>query len=336
MAESANCAVQLFAYGGCEGLRVVDLPVPEPGRGQVRVRVLASSLNYTEVLIRRHLYPQTSAKRPPFTMGYDLVGVIDAMGPGVSGFVRGDRVADMTVTGANANYCLLRAEDLTRVPDDVDPAEAATLILSWMTAFQLLHRAAKVKAGQRVLVHGAAGAVGQAALQLGRLAGLRMWGGVRENQAGIVRELGAIPVIYEREDFTSILPAGFDIVVDGIGEDGYRRSLKALRPGGQLIAIGYSSSVQSNKRMFSIIGQIARLYLWRWLPGGKIARFYSINAMRARQPDWFKHDLEELFALLRKGEIKPSIARRISFDQVAEMHDLMERGGLPGKIVLIP
>ena len=141
--------------------------------------MLASSLNYTEVLIRRHLYPQTMRLRPPFVMGYDVVGEIDQIGDGVRDFQIGDRVADMTVVGSNAEYRTLRAGDVARVPAGVDAAEAATLILSWTTAYQLLHRAARVQRGQRVLVHGAAGAVGQALLVLGRLAGLELWGTAR-------------------------------------------------------------------------------------------------------------------------------------------------------------
>jgi NADPH:quinone reductase-like Zn-dependent oxidoreductase len=132
-------------------------PLPTAGWGEVRVRVLASGMEYTDVLIRRHLYPQTARRRPPFVMGYDLVGEIDQLGDGVSGFQLGDRVADMTVIGSNAAYRTLRADHLTRVPAGVDVAEAATLILSWMTAYQLLHRAARVQRGQRVLVQGAAG-----------------------------------------------------------------------------------------------------------------------------------------------------------------------------------
>ena len=180
-------------------------------------------------VIRRHLYPQTMRRRPPFVLGYDVVGEIDQLGDGVSGFQLGDRVADMTVLGSNAAYRTLRADDLTRVPAGVDAAEAATLILSWTTAYQLLHRAARVQRGQRVLVHGAAGAVGQALLALGRMAGLELWGAARGEHAALVRELGATPIDYQREDFTRVLPGGFDVVFDGIGEDGYRRSFAALK-----------------------------------------------------------------------------------------------------------
>jgi NADPH:quinone reductase-like Zn-dependent oxidoreductase len=336
MREPRNRVVQVRRFGSPDGLEVVDAPLPTAGRGEVRVRTLASGLEYTDVLIRRHLYPQTMRRRPPFVMGYDVVGEIDQLDDGVSGFQLGDRVADMTVVGSNAAYCTLRADRLARVPSGVDPAEAATVILSWTTAYQLLHRAAGVQRGQRVLVQGAAGAVGQALLALGRLAGLELWGTARGEHVALIRELGATPIDYQREDFTRILPGGFDAVFDGIAEDGYRRSFAALKRGGLPCAYGYSAGVQAQRRMATMLMCIARLYLWRWLPGGKRAGFYSINVMRARHPAWFREDLERLFALLATGTIRPRVAERISFDEVAEAHRRLEAGGLDGKLVLCP
>src|SRR5437879_3805456 len=165
MSEPRNRVVQLRRFGDPDELEVVDAPVPTAGRGEVRVRVLASSVEYTDVVIRRHLYPQTMRRRPPFVLGYDVVGEIDQLGDGVRGFQLGDRVADLTVVGSNTAYRTLRARDLTRVPAGVDAAEAAALILSWTTAYQLLHRAARLQRGQCALVQGAAGAVSGACLR---------------------------------------------------------------------------------------------------------------------------------------------------------------------------
>ena len=340
MGEPRNRVVQVRRFGGPDGLEVVDAPLPTAGRGEVRVRVLASSVQYTDVLIRRHLYPQTMRRRPPFVMGYDVVGEIDQLGDGVSSFQLGDRVADMTVVGSNAAYRTLRAGQLARVPAGVDAAEAAALILSWTTAYQLLHRAARVQRGQRVLVHGAAGAVGQALLVLGRLAGLELWGTARGAHAALIRELGATPIDYQREDFTRVLPGGFDVVFDGIGEDGYRRSFAALKRGGLLCAYGYTAGVQAQRRLLTLLMWIARVYLGRqllsWLPGGKRLRIYSVNGMRALHPAWFREDLERLFGLLATHAIRPRVAERISFDEVAEAHRRLEAGGLEGKLVLCP
>src|SRR6266508_1853000 len=197
MIEPRNRVVKLRRYGGPEELEVVDARLPMAGPGEVRVRVLASGIEYTDPLIRRQLYPQTASRRPPLVIGYDVVGEIDQLGINVSGFQLGDRVADMTVLGSNAAYRTLQARYLTPVPPGVDAAEAATLVLSWMTAYQLLHRAAQVQRAQRMLVHGAAGAVGQALLVLGSMAGLELWGGAHGRHAALIRELGATPIDYQ-------------------------------------------------------------------------------------------------------------------------------------------
>ncbi len=222
------------------------------------------------------------------------------------------------------------------MPEGVHASEAAALILSWTTAYQLLHRAARVRRGQRVLVQGAAGAVGQALLVLGRMADLELWGTARAEHAALIRELGAAPIDYRREDFTRFLPGGFDVIFDGIAEDGYRRSFAALKRGGLLCAYGYTAGVQAQRRMLNMLMWVARLYLRSWLPGGKRARFYSINVMRARHPAWFREDLERLFELLATGAISPRVAGRISFDEVVEAHRRLEGGGLEGKLVLCP
>jgi NADPH2:quinone reductase len=339
MRELRNRVVQVRRFGGPDELEVVDGPLPAARRGEVRVRVLASSVEYTDVVIRRHLYPWVR-RRPPFVMGYDVVGEIDQLGDCVSGLQLGDRVADMTVLGSNAAYCTLRADRVTRVPAGVDAAEAAATILSWTTAYQLLHRAARVQQGQRVLVQGAAEAVGQALLALGRMAGLELWGTARGEHAALIRELGATPIDYQREDFTRVLPGGFDVIFDGIGEDGYRRSFAALKRGGLLCAYGYTAGVQAQRRLPTILMWLARVYLWRWLlrwlPGGKRPLIYSINVMRARHPAWFRENLERLFAMLATRAICPRIAERISFEEVAEAHRRLEAGGLEGKLVLCP
>jgi NADPH:quinone reductase len=340
MSEPRNWVVQAKRFGDADELHVVAAPMPTAGRGEVRVRVLAASIEYTDVVIRRHLYAQTMFRRPPLVLGYDVVGEIDQLGEGVSGFAVGDRVADLTVVGSNASYRTLRAKDLVCVPAGVDAVDAAALILSWTTAYQLLHRSARVQRGQRVLVHGAAGAVGQALLVLGKLAGLELWGTARSEHAALVQGLGATPIDYQRQDFTRVLPGGFDVVFDGIGEDAFRRSLAALKGGGVLCAYGYSASVAAQRGLGSILLLLMRVYLGKrllsWLPGGKRPRIYSINLLRALHPAWFRQDLERLFQLLAIGAIRPCVANRISFAEVAEAHRRLEKGGLTGKLVLCP
>lgn len=340
MGAARNRVVQISRFGGPEVIEVADAPMPQAGPGEVRIRVLASSIVYTDVPIRRHVYPQTMALRPPFVLGYDVVGEVDQLGEGVTGLTLGDRVGDMTVVGSNADYRTLRARDVTQIPPDVDPAEAASLILSWTTAYQLIHRLARVRGGERVLVQGAAGAVGQALLTLGRMAGLELWGTGRGEHAELIRQLGARPVDYQREDFTRVLPGGFDVIFDGVGEGDFRRVFTAVKPGGLVCAYGYTARMQARKDLFSTIVWLGRVYVWRslvgWFEGGKRIKPYSINLMRARHPAWFKEDLGQLLQLLASGEIHPRIAERISFSEVAEAHRRLEGGGLQGKFVLCP
>ncbi len=323
-ARLSNAVVRLERFGSPDELKIVDAPLPVPGPDEVRVRVLASSVQFTDTLIRRNKYPHLMAK-PPFIMGYDVVGEIDQVGSHVRDFAAGDRVADLTVLGSNACYVTLPARGLTRLPRGVDPAAATTLVLSWTTAYQLLHRAAQAKAGQRVLVLGAAGAVGQALIALGRLAGLDVWGAASERHEPLLRELGA----------TIDVPSqSYDVVFDGLGEQGYRRSWARLNPGGLLCAFGFSAAADQSQ--LRIVLSIARLYVWNALPNGKRATFYSINSMRGRHPEWFRDDLGALLSLLANGKIEPRVAERIGFDAVAEAHRKLERGGLEGKIVLVP
>ncbi len=337
MNELHNRVVEVRGFGGPEQLEIVEAPLPKPRRGEVRIRMLASSLEYTDVVIRRHLYPQTMTRRPPFVMGYDVVGEVDAIGEGVTDFRAGDRVADMTVLGSNAEYRTLRADHLVRVPHGVDPAEAAAVILSWTTAYQMLHRTAHVRRGQRVLVQGAAGAVGQALVVLGKRAGLEVWGSGRAEHGALIRELGATPLDYRRDDYSRAVPGGFDVIFDGIGEDGYRRSYAALKPQGLLVAYGYTARVGAESHLRGMLAWMLRMYgvgTLRGFFGGKRTRVYSINLMRALHPAWFKDDLEKLFLLLATRVIAPRVAERISFDQVPEAHRRVEEGGLDGKLVL--
>ncbi len=340
MSGAHNRVIQARRFGDPDELEVVDAPLPTAGRGEVRVRVLASSIEYTDVVIRRHLYAQTMFKRTPLVLGYDVVGEIDQIGDGVGGLQVGERVADLTVIGSNASYRTLWADDVVRVPAGVDAAETAALILNWTTAYQLLHRAARVKPGQRVLVQGAAGAIGQALLVLGRMAGLELWGTARGAHAALVREFGGTPIDYQREDFTRVLPGGFDVIFDGVGEDDFRRAFAALKPGGLLCVYGYSVRVQAHPGLPGTLLWISRLYLWRrllsLLPGGQRIYLYSINLMRAQHPAWFLEDLAMLFDLLARGTIRPRVAERIAFEQVIDAHRRLEAGGLDGRFVLCP
>jgi NADPH:quinone reductase-like Zn-dependent oxidoreductase len=323
-------SVWLRRFGGPEGFELVESPMPAAGKGEVRVRVLAASVQFTDVLLRKGKYPDLDQK-PPLVLGYDVVGQIDQLGPGVPSSWLGERVADLTMTGSYVTHRTLRLDRVVRVPPGVDAAEAVALVLSWVTAWQLLHREARGRSGERVLVLGATGAVGQALLALGRLAGLDMWGTARPEHFARVRELGATPVGNHLDD----LP-GFDIVLDGIGERGCSGSWARVKAGGRLIAFGFSQPIQSGASLLKMGYWLGRLHLWNWLPNGRAARFYSITSMRKRHPDWYRADLAQLFELLAQRGIHPRIAERIGLADVADAHRRIEKGGLDGKIVICP
>jgi NADPH:quinone reductase-like Zn-dependent oxidoreductase len=156
-------------YGGPDALRVVEEECPKPKNGEVRVRVLAAGVALPDLMMREGVHPETPPL--PFTPGWDLIGVVDRLGDGISGIEPGQIIAALPISGAYAEFVCLPERELVPVPSGLDAAEAVSLVLNYVTAYQMLHRSAKVRQGQRVLIHGAAGGVGSALLQLGLLAG---------------------------------------------------------------------------------------------------------------------------------------------------------------------
>ncbi len=328
-------AAVLKSFGGPEGFALTALPLPIPGDQEVRVRVRAASVQFTDTLLRKGRYPLR--QRPPLVLGYDVVGEIDALGPLVNGLKIGDRVADLTTTGSYARYRTLRADRVVRVPAGVGAAEAVSLVLSWVTAQQLLHREGRVVPGQHVLVLGAAGAVGQALLALGQLAGLKMWGSIaRPDQAQLIRSLGATPLGPQPSSWRVAAPEGFDLVLDGIGEHGFTDAWSLVKAGGKLVAFGFAGRTARQASLLEMGWWLLRIKLWNAWPNGKSARFYSITSLRQRHPEWFRNDLARLFELLRQGRIHPLVQERIGLEGIADAHRRIEGGGLQGKIVLCP
>ena len=325
----------LRKFGSPDGFAVVERPVPEAGAGEVLVKVLAASVQFTDIMLRKGQYPDLKDK-PPLVLGYDLVGEVVKLGQGVTSPSVGQRVADLTMIGSYAQYRTLKADQVAVVDAALDPAEATTLVLSWMTAYQLLHRDARVQKGQKLLVIGAAGAVGQALVLLGKLAGCELWGAARARHADVVRALGAIHVDSDRADFRQVLPEGFDVVFDGIGEQGFSRTWRAVGPNGHLAAFGVSAGIQRNVSIALVGFWFVKLWWWNTFSGGRSTSFFSITSRRKKHPDWFVADLGQLLAMLKRGEIKPRVAERIALDAVADAHIRIERGGLEGKIVLVP
>src|SRR5215510_4994124 len=249
-------------YGGPDALWLVEEACPEPKHGEVRVRVLAAGVALPDLMMREGVHPETPPL--PFTPGWDLVGVVERLGDGVAGLDPGQRVAALPISSAYAEFVCLPHRELVPVPSGVDAAEAVSLVLNYVTAYQMLHRSAKVRPGQRVLIHGAAGGVGSALLQLGRLAGLEMYGTCSSRGATTVSSLGGIPIDYQHVDFVKeihrLAREGVDAVFDGIGGAHIWRSRKALRPGGKVVAYGITSSLRGGRLAGGRSGRRHRLH----------------------------------------------------------------------------
>jgi NADPH2:quinone reductase len=236
-------------YGGPDVLQAIEEECPEPKAGEVRVRVLAAGVALPDLLAREGVHPETP--RVPFTPGWDLVGVVDRLGDGASGIKPGQIVAAMPISGAYAEFVCLPQSELVPVPSRLDAAEAVCLVLNYITAYQMLHRSAKVRQGQRVLIHGAAGGVGSALMQLGRLAGLEMYGTCSSLGASAVSDLGGIPIDYRHQDFVKGIHGftglGVDAVFDGIGGSNLWRSREALRPDGKVVVYGFTAKLRGGQ-----------------------------------------------------------------------------------------
>jgi len=334
-------------YGGPDALRVIEEECPAPKDGEVRVRVLAAGVSLPDVMAREGVHPETPPV--PFTPGWDLVGVVDRLGAGVTAVQPGQIVAAMPIHGAYAGFVCLPQQELVPVPPGLDAAEAVCLVLNYITAYQMMHRSAKVRPGQRALVHGAAGGVGTALLQLGRLAGLEMYGTCSSRGAPAVSDLGGIPIDYQHQDFVKeihrLTGEGVDVVFDPIGGAHLWHSRKALRPGGRVVGYGLISSIRGEGLTSSRPGRRQRfrgtaifaLYIaGGWLlPGRKRVVPYSIQTLKRLKPAWFRQDLTALLDLLQQQKIKPLIAQRFPLAEAGQAQELLGKGGVTGKIVLV-
>jgi NADPH:quinone reductase len=349
-------------YGGPEVLEVVEADDPRPGPGEVRVRVLAAGVSYTDAMLRAGTY--LGVPRPPFTPGYELVGVVEELGPGCSRLRVGDRVGALTVWGADAERVCIPEANAVEVPEDLDPAEVLSLVFTHMTAYQLLHRTARVKRGETVLVHGAAGRVGTAVLELGAVAGLNLLGTCSARDREAVERLGATAIDYRTEDFVErarALPGkGVDVVLDGLGGTTSLRSFRALRPGGRLVVYGHSATIANGHKSWrgwaEWYATTATVALWGLLSPRRKVLAYRIQKLRQghqllpvasrrralpvgggpRNPEWFREDFAAMLGLLREGRIHPVVAQRLPLTDARRAHELLESSAAKGKLVLVP
>lgn len=334
MGEPTHRRVVIARHGGPEVLGMVEEPRPVPGAGEVRVRTLASGVSAHDLMLRSRWFP--GFPKPPFTPGVDVVGVVDQLGEGVSGVEPGQTVAALLVAeGGYAESVCLPADMAVVVPAGVDAGEAVCVVANYLTAYAMLHRGAEVEAGERALIHGAAGGVGSALVELGGLAELEMYATASRHNHGLVRSLGATPIDYHDEDFVDRIRVltgdGVDVVFDPVG--GARqlwRSYRTLRKGGRLIWFGVAASKRSGMRVIPA-SLVARLAL-SLIPDGKKA---PMPPDSSKPNDWYRQTLSLLLDELAEGRIRPTVAARLPLSDAGAAHDLLERGGHAGKVVLV-
>jgi NADPH2:quinone reductase len=312
-------------------LEFTDIDRPEPGPGQIQVRVLAAAANFPDILLCRGVYQEDFGL--PFTLGVEMCGEVAAVGAGVTGFAPGDRVIGDTALphGAFAEYAIMEAAAALPAPPALDDAEAAPFFVTYETCWVGLHRRARLQAGETLLVHAAAGGVGTGAIQIGKAAGARVIGVVGgADKVPLAREVGADVVINRHdEDLVKVVKEvtggrGADVVFDPVGGDSFYKSTKCIAFEGRILVVGFASgdipSAALNHALvknYDIIGLQARAY-----------RIRQVSAVR----DYY----DALVKLTETGAVRTVVTERLPLDQVADGLRRLGAGTTTGRIVFIP
>jgi NADPH2:quinone reductase len=322
--------------GGPENLKVMEKDIPEPVSGEVRIRVLTAGVGLADIMWQYGKIP--GSPKPPFTPGYDLVGVVDKLGSGVSNFIEGQRVAALVVHGGYTQYTCLPADKLVPVSEGLDPAEVVCLTLNYVTGYQIFKRLAKLTPKKRALIHGAAGGVGSAMLQLGKVMDLEMYGTASKPKHGFISDLGAIPIDYRNDDFVKrifeLTDDGVDLVVDPIGGPHLKRSFKTLRAGGILVVTSAMAALKGDISSGQMLWGFLRLPIWNILPNKKSAKLFVVDSYNKKDTNWYAEDLKVLMSYLADGKIKPVIAKKMPLVEASKAQKLIWEAKIKGKIVL--
>ncbi|MGI9657920.1 MAG: medium chain dehydrogenase/reductase family protein [Gaiellaceae bacterium] len=334
-----NHRVVVSRRGGPDVLKLTEEDLPEPEPGEVRVKVAAAGVSAYDVMVRSLSLP--GSPRPPFTPGEDVVGVVDKAGADVSTLQPGQPVAAFTFGrgGGYAEYICLPADEVVPVPANLGAAEAVCMVVNYLTAHLYLHRTAAVRKGERMLVHGAAGGLGTALLQLGKLADLEMYGTASKHNHELVSSLGATPIDYRAEDFVErvrdLTSDGVDVVFDPVG--GARqlwRSYRTLRKGGRLVPIGSVATAKTGRRVIPYT--LSAIALLKLIPDGKrVPLSPTMIKFPHEHPAWYQRTLSELLELAATGKVRPIVAASLPLSEAARAHELLEQGGHAGKLVLV-
>jgi len=324
--------------GGPDVLRIQEEPLPTPKAGEVRIKVRAAGVAFADLLIREGLYPGTPP--PPFTPGYDVAGVVESEAPG---WRAGQHVVALTKFGGYAEYVCVPAESLVATPPGLDAAETVSLVLNYLTAYQMVHRMARLAAGERMLIHGAGGGVGTALLELGKIAGVEMYGTASRGKHALVESLGGTAIDYKTTDFVArireLTGDGVDAVFDAVGGKQWRRSYEALRGGGRLIGYGLSAGTTNGRRDLVKLAlafvQMPRFAPLTMMDVNKQVAGYNVDRLRTQRPEWYRTDLAALVEMLATHRLHPVVAARLPLADAQRAHEMMGAAEIAGKIVLV-
>jgi synaptic vesicle membrane protein VAT-1 len=323
--------VVITAFGDESKLAIVESDLPDPDSAEVQLSVEYTIVCGSDVNMRRGTYPLQ--KKPPLTPGYSVIGKVRVNGKGCSKFMIGDRVACLSKYEGQAELINLPERYLVRVPEEVDGKAAVALILDWVTAFQMLHRVAHVKSGQKIFVHALSGAVGGALLRLGLLAGASVFGTASAKKHDELRQLGAVPFDYANKNWITAIKelGGADAVFDPLGFESFDESYSVLRRGGILVGYGVNLPAWTKTPERPVIPVVLKLFAKNLLFGsGKRTTFFGVT----RSSKNFSPDLELLFEWLKAGRISVPVKSTFTLDEIQQAHREYASSERMGSIVI--
>jgi NADPH:quinone reductase-like Zn-dependent oxidoreductase len=335
-------ALVITEHGPPDVLRVEERPDPEPGRGELRVRVRAAGVNFADLLARVGLYPD--APKPPCVVGYEVAGDVDALGEGVEGFELGQRVMGACRFGGYAQLALAQASSVVPMPDDWSYSEGAAMPVAYSTAYAGLVRYGGLRSGERVLIQAAAGGVGIAATQIAKLLGAEVFGTASPSKHDAIRGFGVDhPVDYRTHDVVDEVrrisgeQRPIDLALDAIGGRSFKQSFALLRPGGRLVCFG-ASEVQAGERRSPLRALRVLAQMPRFNPLKLMSESKSVIGLNMLTLWDDKQSLDELVDPLRawidEGSLRPVVAQEFRLDDGAAAHRYLHERSNIGKVVL--
>lgn len=335
-------AVYITRYGGPEVLQVWSPPDPSPARGQVRVRAKFCGLNFAEVMARKNLYPD--APKAPCVVGYEASGVIDAVGEGVDASRIGQRVMLMTRFGGHADTICTPANLAIPIPDSMSFEEGAAIPVNYLTAYHMLFRIARVRPGEKILIHMAAGGVGIAVLQLLKtIPDVEIFGTASASKHDVIREEGCHhPIDYRTRDYVEEVRRitggkGLDLVMDALGGGDWRKGYNLLRPTGRLISFGFANmSTGESRNILHMVKQLLSMPIF--VPMGLQNHNKGVLGVNMGhlwdETEMLREEMTDIMRLYGEGYIKPRIDSIFSFEEAGKAHERMESRGNVGKVLL--